>query len=138
MKKKTLYILRGLPGSGKTTLAKSLLGDTGVMYAADDYFYEQGNGTYLFDASGLKTAHTQCQGRVEEAMLHGVAKIAVHNTFVKLWEMGAYLKMAEEHGYTPVVLTCESNFGNSHGVPDETVSRMLENWEDSRVSICTH
>jgi predicted kinase len=135
MQKKILYILRGLPGSGKTTLAKSLLGQGGTMHAADDYFYEQGNGTYLFKASELKTAYTQCQGRVQADMMLEVPVIAVHNTFVKLLEMEAYLRMAEIFGYTPIVITCESNFGNSHGVPDEKVSQMLENWEDSRIPV---
>ena len=49
MKEKTLFILRGLPGSGKTTLAKSI---GAVHFEADMYFME-GN-EYKFDVTKLK------------------------------------------------------------------------------------
>ena len=49
MANKTLYILRGIPGSGKTTHAKRLAGTNGVIISADDYFMR--DGEYCFDAS---------------------------------------------------------------------------------------
>ena len=35
---KILYLIRGLPGSGKTTLAKSICN---VVFSADDYFTDK-------------------------------------------------------------------------------------------------
>ena len=53
---KVLFIVRGLPGSGKTTLAKSL---GSVHFEADMYFME-GN-EYKFDITKIKKAHEWCQ-----------------------------------------------------------------------------
>jgi uridine kinase len=47
--KPTLYLIRGVPGSGKSTFAQSLLDKFVVqrMYEADQYFVQ--NGEYQFD-----------------------------------------------------------------------------------------
>lgn len=38
---KTLYLMRGLPGSGKSHRAKRLASDIGVVLETDLYFYSQ-------------------------------------------------------------------------------------------------
>ena len=67
---KQLILLRGLPGSGKSTFA-NLLG--GIHVEADQYFMQ--DGEYKFDASKLKQAHNWCKLRVEHSMEDGVDKI---------------------------------------------------------------
>jgi len=59
---KQLILLRGLPGSGKSTFA-NLLG--GIHVEADQYFIQ--DGEYKFDASKLKQAHNWCKLRVEHS-----------------------------------------------------------------------
>ena len=44
---KILYIVRGIPGSGKSTFAKTL---GGIHIEADQYFVD-GDGNYNFDGS---------------------------------------------------------------------------------------
>lgn len=39
--------MRGLPGSGKSTKAKKIAGELGVIYSTDDFFMV--NGQYVFD-----------------------------------------------------------------------------------------
>ena len=127
----TLYIIRGLSGSGKTTLAEKLVRDRAHMCAADDYFYWLGRETneYAFDPSKLKEAHEGCQEKVEMLMRCNVDTIAVHNTFSQAWEAEPYFKLADDFGYTAVVIECQSRFQNTHGVPEETIRRMVERWE---------
>ena len=137
---KTLYIIRGLPGSGKSTLGEQLAdsdmdyspdsrgGVKYYSYAADDWFTDRA-GNYNFVPQELPDAHEDCRARVLGAMLSGIENIAVCNTFTQAWEAAPYFKLCEAHGYTPVVLECQSQFGNVHGVPQETIKDMASRWE---------
>lgn len=116
-----LLIVRGLPGSGKSTFAKSIKGYS--HYEADQHFTDA-SGNYRFDRSKLREAHEDCQDRVKRALDHG-DNVVVSNTFTQLWEIKPYTEMG--HPYT--IVTCEGNYGNIHGVPDEAVKRMADRWE---------
>lgn len=141
MSNKTLYIIRGLPGSGKSTLGEKLAdtymdysefgGIRHYSYAADDWFTDR-EGNYNFFPEELPQAHEDCRARVLEAMLSGAENIAVCNTFTQAWEAEPYVKLCELHEYTPVVLECQSQFGNVHNVPQESINAMADRW-DSRV-----
>ena len=122
---KTLFLLRGLPGAGKSTLADSL----GIDYVEADMFFMQ-DGEYKFDGAKLKEAHEWCQGRVRKIMELGMS-VAVANTFTQEWEMEPYLEMAEEFGYRVNSLIVENRHGgeNTHGVPEEALTRMRNRFE---------
>jgi len=128
---KTLYLLRGLPNSGKSTLAKSI---GGIHIEADQYFME--NGEYKFDGSKIKLAHNYCQSQTRAWMdtdgtQVNVDKIVVSNTFTQEWEMKPYYEMAEEYGYMVFSLIVENRHGgvNEHDVPDEVIEKMEKRFE---------
>ena len=136
---KVLYIVRGFAGSGKSSIAQELVNpiwdsesETFIkdFYSADDYFTDK-EGNYNFDPNKLKEAHEQCQENVELAMQRDcVRKIAVANTFSQAWEAEPYFKLAKKHDFNPFVLECQNDFGNIHGVPQESIDAMKERWED--------
>mgnify|MGYP003153891437 FL=1 len=136
---KVLYIVRGLSGSGKSSIAKELVNQIWDsesksfiedFYSADDYFTDY-NGNYNFDPNKLKEAHEQCQKNVELAMQRDcVRKVAVANTFSQAWEAEPYFKLAKKHGFNPFVLECQNDFGNIHEVPQKSIDKMKERWED--------
>lgn len=122
---KELFLLRGLPGAGKSTLAKSL---SGIHLEADQYFME--DGEYKFDATKIKEAHQLCQTHCERAM-GWEQKIVVSNTFTQAWEMQPYFDMAEKHGYRVYSLIVENRHDgvNQHGVPVEKLIEMKNRFQ---------
>lgn len=89
-----MVIVRGLPGSGKSTFAKARYPE--AVHCEADMFFELG-GEYRFDPKRLNQAHAWCQGRAIQALQDG-RDVVVSNTFVKVWELTPYVEMAERFG----------------------------------------
>jgi hypothetical protein len=130
-KMRTLIILRGLPGSGKSTFA-NFIWESGVIFEADKYFYDE-EGNYNFDASKLHLAHKWCQLLVEHAMEDNresggkyFPEIVVSNTSTTEKELEPYLELARKYDYNIISLVVENRHGNKsiHNVPDSTVEKM--------------
>jgi dephospho-CoA kinase len=122
---KTLLIVRGLPGSGKTTAAEFLADGKWPVYSADDYFVNE-KGEYIFDREKLHSAHKSCRTRTEISMAEGKEKIFVSNTFTQEKEIKEYVELAEEFGYRVISMIIENRHGNKsiHGVPEDTMIKM--------------
>lgn len=123
---KSLFLLRGCPGAGKSTLAKAI----GGSHVETDMFFMKDN-EYKFDPLLLKEAHEWCKKTAETAMSRGEDKVVVSNTFTRKWEMSAYYELAEKYGFTVFSLIVENRHGgkNVHGVPDERILQMKERFE---------
>lgn len=125
---KILYIVRGLPGSGKSAFAKCI---APVHFEADMFFMN--DGEYKFDFDKIKEAHRWCQESTRDAMASGSPKVAVSNTFTQEWEMKPYYEMAEKYGYVVFSVIVENRHGgkNVHGVPETTLDNMRKRFEFS-------
>ena len=119
-----LTIVRGLPGSGKSTFAKSL----NVLHVEAD-MYCMKDGQYIFDANKTKHNHFMCRDLVESILRQGV-DVVVSNTFTQLWEIEPYLHLAKLFGATVKVIRLETEFGSIHNVPDNVINAMRERFED--------
>lgn len=142
MQRQTLYLIRGLTGSGKSTLVTMLEWSYfeenvfTVNVTADDYFIDRPTGEYRFDPKLLKNAHEHCQDLVRRYFMKSdetnLGAIMVHNTFSCNWEMKPYKDMAKEYGWSVFVIECQNDFGTTHDVPDEVRDRMSERWERNK------
>ena len=91
-----LILMRGLPGSGKTTTAERIFNEEEDAYiaSADSYFLDEG-GVYNFERKELPLAHTACFLQAVTAIKAGIAVVIVDNTNVCRRDMENYLAFAE-------------------------------------------
>lgn len=122
---KTLYLIRGVPGAGKSSFAETLLANQVVddFVEADQYFVNE--GVYCFNPYKLKEAHKWCQDRTRVILDRGYS-IAVSNTSTTEKEVDTYRKIAEECNAKFVSIIVENRHGgeNVHGVPEEKLQQM--------------
>lgn len=125
---KTLTIVRGLPGSGKTTFAEAMAPAYHYVFSADDFFSDSMTGEYKFDASKLGMAHASCRTRTELALIAGDSPLFVANTFTTEKEMEPYIALAKKYGYMlfSVIVENRSQTQNIHGVPADTLKKMAD------------
>lgn len=145
--KAKVIIMRGLPGSGKTTHLKMLdeVSDAGNIIASTD------NYTGLYDESGvfhpelLSAAHDYCFSTFSRACELTAACemepgfIAVDNTNITLAEMNPYRMVARRHKIPVEFHVFEPSYDrayleklfhrNKHDIPFLTIERMAARWD---------
>ena len=152
-----IVIIRGCPGSGKSSLANKILNDNVYGYnnnytyvnrrlivSADQYFEFDIQGPkgaqYYFDANKLGQAHGWSQWRVKQCCQNGIEIIIVDNTNTTWKEIRPYVEIAKRYGYEVEVREPNTEWRydvdecvkrNSHGVPKETIQRMRDRWEST-------
>lgn len=124
---KELFLLRGLPGAGKSTLAKSL----GGKHVEADMYHLDEKGNYNWKPERVKEAHSWCQNQVGNWMIEEEQRIVVSNTFTQEWEMQFYYDCAKEFDYKVFSLIVENRHGgtNEHNVPEEVLVKMKDRFE---------
>uniref|UniRef100_A0A672JE48 NEDD4-binding protein 2-like 2 n=1 Tax=Salarias fasciatus TaxID=181472 RepID=A0A672JE48_SALFA len=134
-----LILMRGLPGSGKSTRARCLLstGPSGVILSTDDYFADDDG--YHFEPGLLGAAHEWNQRRAKHALFDGCSPVIIDNTNLQAWEMKPYVQMVGDDPdtqwtFTPSCFLLLLPRRNKHGVPQEKILQMLERFS-SPVSV---
>jgi predicted kinase len=145
---KCVYIMRGLPGSGKSTMARAIQGWCQAHGASDalilstDDFHTRSDGTYAWKKELAGQAHQWNQDRFKRALLTRSDVVIVDNTNITLAEAYPYVHLAVQYGYAvkiraprtpwssdPVQLAAR----NTHAVPLETIRRRLALMKKVRV-----
>lgn len=126
-----LILLRGLPGSGKSSLAKILSENGKYPVHCIDHYFTDANGNYNFRFEDNHIAYTRCREFTEESIKKGLQKIFVDNTFTMEWEIDPYFQMAAANDYYVFVVTVENygSFKNIHHITDDQLNKMAEKYK---------
>ena len=137
----SVIIVRGLPGSGKSFLARNCsemlkCPSQVAICGADDYFME--GDSYRFNPDLVPKAHTYCLSQFLEALTNGKELIVVDNTNSKLWEYQIYSYICEILGYDCYILEvpCPSTTlaemfrsRNVHNIDSSVAMKIFHRWE---------
>lgn len=143
-----LYIMRALPGAGKSTEAKKLVGK-GVIHSTDDIMTDIGGGNYskafkmfINDKPAISIAHRRNYFNAKKSMMLGVSPIVIDNTNLKRRDVKNYAMVALELGYKDeniIIIDLGLNgctleelaLRNTHNVGMEILTPMYQTYKDS-------
>lgn len=127
-----LYLIRGLPGSGKSTFAKELAEGLDCNHFEHDKYLYTDEGEYLWTEKRMAYAYRQCLRDTEATMVDG-EPVVVSNVFPTSKSLKNYRKLAEKYGYRVTYIVVENRRGgvNIHDVPQEALDNMREAFQVS-------
>lgn len=121
-------ILRGLPGSGKSTYARKLAEEGWAHFENDMYFMK--DGKYVFDQAKAHEAANWCYRQFIQALLPGDKDVVVSNVFVTKKAIDRYVKTAKDMGADVEVIRFDKSFGDVHDVPKNVYAHMERDFQD--------
>lgn len=138
---RTVLIMRGIPGSGKTHLVENSVeakGRSGYTYCSARQLFHK-TGASVPDPSELNIAEAYCRSCFLDAMVNLCPFVVVDGVHSKCWEYAVYKCLARAFGYAFHVLEiqvkqpediklCQQNCNS--GIQLEQLLEDVQDWED--------
>jgi predicted kinase len=139
-----VVIMSGVPGSGKSTYARSIaaaISATNAKIVSADDCFTKPNGTYDFHARDLPAAHAACLRAFNGAlrdMRSSNDLLVVDNTNTTAVEIAPYYALATAYGNAVHIVTLECDPAvaaarNTHDVSLASIERMAAQIRDRRL-----
>lgn len=120
-----LVLIRGLPGSGKSTRAKREYPN--FVHIENDMFLME-DGQYVFTDKRRKNAVKACIEATENALKQGKS-VVVSNCFLRHESMLPYTWLAKQYGADVDVQVATGNFPSIHNVPEDVIDSMRKQFQ---------
>lgn len=137
------YIMRGISGSGKSTIARAIAQEErGQICSTDEYFTHKGTDKYCFDLKRLAEYHDANYRDFEFFAVYQTPTLICDNTNSQLWQFTRYVAIAKKAGYVvrvvevrhpPLEIAAERN---THKVSCEAILAMRKGWEQYPAQTC--
>ena len=121
-----LRLMRGAPGSSKSTSAKRMF--PGTLLLENDMFLIS-DDQYKWSKERVRVGIDLCIKMTEMALKNG-SDVVVANTFTKKRFIDSYKKLADKYGANFEVYRCSGNYKNVHGLNDNMVESFKKSMED--------
>jgi len=135
MENKFAFIMRGVPGSRKTTTARFLAGARGVIHSVDDY-HKQDSGEFLWDDESKEEHYEKNFEAFVKSLDNSVGIVVCDCINITREEYIKYVQASRDRGYTTATVTMtaptpkQAAESNQHDVSFDQIVDMYENWED--------
>jgi predicted kinase len=128
------YIMRGVPGSGKSTVARKLAGEEGKVHSTDDFFMK--DGVYTWEPKYLGMYHKLNLSEFGKSCKAQFPVVVCDNTNVRKAHFRKYADVARTFGYIVVEVKLPhpdpevAAARNTHAVPQDAIERMIFTFQD--------
>lgn len=129
-----LVLVRGLPGSGKSTWAKKFAEEHGFEHFENDMYFMH-DGKYEYNPDEIKTAMNWCYTEAYHALAQG-KNVVVSNVFVTRKAVKRWEDLAKKVGCEFRIYRKDKNYGNVHDVPKNVLASMKRAFQDIPGEIC--
>lgn len=120
-----LYLIRGLPGSGKTVLGANLvkgLGQNAVQIEIDSFISDK----VAIDIRTMRKAALECHAEVEKALIEG-KDVVVTNIFARYKDIIPYFELATYHSIRTQLIDTQSQW-NSESRSTKVRTTLAQKW----------
>ena len=135
MRKKIAIIIRGIPGSAKTTFADLFSSFEGCKIHSVDNLHLDSNGDFSWNESESSSLYKKNLNNFSKDCEKGFPIVISDCVSYKHSHVEDYAEIAKKFGYRSYVVNSEpislssSKKLNSHNVPDEKLKLFYRNWE---------
>ncbi|KAL9985121.1 hypothetical protein ACROYT_G007488 [Oculina patagonica] len=137
---KVMFIMRGLPGSGKSVVAKQIkqdYGDLAVICSADDFRLND-LGEYVWTAEEYEATHQKCRDKARQTCEDMIPVVIIDNTNIEKRMLYNYVTIAHNAGYHVVLVEPRTRWRysvtdcalkNHHDVTEDILQEQLSKFQ---------
>ncbi len=131
---KFAFIMRGVPGSGKSTTAKRLAGNDGIIHSVDS-FHKDEMGNFLWIDEKIDEYYLKNFESFSDSCQKGYSVVVCDCMNLTNDDYQKYVDVAQEFGYIVSTVSMqhpdpeEAANRNKHYVSKEQISSFLDLWE---------